>query len=54
MEAAIRDKGREVTFHMYEGARHWFFEPNRPGYYDADAAALAWGRTVEFLREKLS
>ena len=53
VERSIRESGREVTFYMYEGARHWFFEPNRPGYYDAAAAALAWERTVAFLHEKL-
>jgi carboxymethylenebutenolidase len=35
--------------HVYEGARHGFFDPERPTEYDPRAAALAWSRTLEFL-----
>ncbi|MDQ3871112.1 MAG: dienelactone hydrolase family protein, partial [Chloroflexota bacterium] len=48
LEAALREAGREVTFHRYPGTGHWFFEPDRPEY-DVDAAELAWRRTIEFL-----
>lgn len=34
---------------VYPGAQHWFFESDRPGYYQPEAAALAWQRTLEFL-----
>ena len=49
MVAELRAAGRDVTLHLYTGARHWFFETNRPEY-DAQAAELAWQRTIEFLR----
>jgi carboxymethylenebutenolidase len=52
-EDALRAAGCEVTFYTYPGARHWFFEEDRPGYYDAEAAHLAWERTVSFLRGRL-
>ena len=52
LEAKIRAAGREVTFHVYPGARHWFFEPNRPEY-DPAAAELAWERTLAFLYDHL-
>ena len=51
-EEAIRSSGRQVTFFTYPGTHHWFFEENRPEY-DADAARVAWKRTIEFLRQQL-
>ncbi len=50
MEAAIHSAGRPVSFHVYPGTGHWFFEPDRPDAYQADAAALAWERTLAFLQ----
>ena len=54
LEAAIRAAGKEVTFHRYPGAGHWFFEADRPDAYDPAAAELAWERTVAHLRRHLS
>ena len=53
LEEKIRGAGREVTFHFYPGTKHWFFEGDRPGDYDREAAGLAWNRTLEFLNNKL-
>lgn len=53
MEADMRAAGREVTFHLYDGAGHWFFEENRPDAYDPAAARLSWERTLAFLRREL-
>jgi carboxymethylenebutenolidase len=53
LEASLRSAGREVTIHRYPGTGHWFAEPSRDAYV-AEAAELAFGRTVACLREHLA
>lgn len=50
MEKVLRQSGRPVTFYHYPGTGHWFFEPDRADAYNADAARLAWDRTLAFLK----
>jgi len=54
---AFYDKLRETNPHgeyfLYEGAGHAFHTFNRPQAYNAAAAALAWGRTLEFFNKHL-
>lgn len=52
LEAALRDAGRDVQFHRYPGVGHWFFEQDCTDAFDAPAAALAWERTLAFLRRE--
>lgn len=49
LEEALRRAGRPVTFYLYSGCGHWFFEPDRSAYNQV-AASLAWDRTLAFLK----
>ncbi|MEZ4863273.1 MAG: dienelactone hydrolase family protein [Caldilineaceae bacterium] len=50
LENALKSANRPVTFYSYAGVGHWFFEPDRIDAYNEAAAALAWERTVAFLK----
>lgn len=52
-EQIRREAAVPVEFHFYD-AGHAFLNPeNCSGTYDPDLAAIAWGRTVDFLRDRL-
>jgi carboxymethylenebutenolidase len=51
-ERTLRIAGREVDIQRYPGTGHWFAEPSTTAY-DAEAADLAFDRTVAFLRRNL-
>ena len=52
LERSLRAASNEATFYVYPGTGHWFFESDRPAY-NAQAAGLAWQRTLAFLRQHL-
>ena len=48
--AELREVGRDVVFHVYEGTGHGFANEENPlGTWDEAAAATAWARTLAFL-----
>jgi len=53
LEARIKGVGKEAEVHIYPGTDHAFFNDTRPEVYDAEASALAWQRTVDFLHSHL-
>lgn len=53
MAEELQAAGRPAAIHTYPGTRHWFSEENRPEY-DAEAARLAWDRTLTFLNQQLA
>ena len=53
LEEKVRGHGKSIETHTYPGADHAFFNDTRPEVYDAEAAADAWRRTIEFLRKHL-
>ncbi len=53
-EEALKQAGIEYSIFIYEGASHAFNNDSNPGRYHEEAAKLAWKRTIEFFRKKLS
>ena len=55
LEAGLQASSGTVEIVRYPGAGHAFFnDENLLGTYDADLAAQAWSRTVQFLRTNLA
>jgi len=52
--AALKANSKAYELHIYEGANHAFNNDTNEARYDKEAADLAWGRTVEFLKEHLA
>ncbi len=52
-EAALKAAGVPFAVHHYPGTQHGFNNDTTPRY-DAAAAQLAWGRTLEFFRKHLA
>ena len=52
-EAALKAAGAQYEMHQYAGTQHGFNNDTTPRY-DAGAAQLAWGRTVEFFKRHLA
>lgn len=54
LSAQLDSLGKEHQFFLYPGTQHAFTNHHRPEVYDPEATALAWARTIAFLRERLS
>lgn len=50
VETSVKQHGGSIRLEVYD-ADHAFMNEKRPEVYSPEAAALAWKRTVEFLRE---
>ncbi len=50
-EEALKASGKTYELHLYEGAEHAFNNDTNAARYNKQAADLAWGRTVEFLKK---
>ena len=51
-EAALKEASIEYEVHMYEGAKHAFFNDTSARYHE-EAAKLAWKRTIAFFNKNL-
>jgi len=53
LERSLSKAGRAFECHTYPGTGHWFFEEDRTDAFEAEAAALAWTRTLDFLKHEM-
>ncbi len=51
LKETLQQAGRQATFYQYPDTGHWFFEPDRTQAFHPEAAALAWERTLDFLKK---
>ena len=51
-EAALKENKKKYELFMYDGKQHGFHNDTTPRY-DAEAAKLAWERTLEFYKKNL-
>ena len=54
LEQQLQSLGKKMEVVIYPGADHAFFNDTRPTVYNAEAAADAWRRTIDFFRKHLS
>ncbi|NQV47085.1 MAG: dienelactone hydrolase family protein [Rhodospirillaceae bacterium] len=52
-EAALKAAGKDYTAHIYPGVNHGFHNDTTPRY-DKASAELAWGRSIDFFKQKLA
>lgn len=52
-EEALKKYNKEFQIFIYEGAQHAFNNDSNKERYNEQAAKLAWGRTISFLKDKL-
>jgi len=50
-EKALKDAGKSFELYVYDGANHAFNNDTNAARYSKEAADLAWGRTVGFLKK---
>jgi carboxymethylenebutenolidase len=53
LEAALKANHKKYTIYIYENANHGFNNDTAGPRYNKEAADLAWGRTLAFLKEHL-
>jgi carboxymethylenebutenolidase len=52
-EEALKKNGKAYELHVYPGANHAFNNDTNATRYNKEAADLAWGRTIAFLKKHL-
>jgi carboxymethylenebutenolidase len=54
IDETLKRLGKQYELHTYPQAGHGFFCDHRPAHYNAEAAADAWAKTLQFFRQHLA
>ena len=53
LEKTLKDAGKSVEIHIYDGAEHAFFNDTRPDVYHEEYAKDTWAKTLELYKANL-
>ena len=53
LRRALKKANVKYELYVYEGAQHAFNNDTAPTRYNAEAARLAWERTLKFFKDRL-
>ena len=51
LKKSLEAAGKNASYYDYPATHHWFFESDQPDAFHREAAALAWKRTLVFLKD---
>lgn len=54
LQKSLEEGGVDAKVHVYEKTKHAFFNDARPEVFDKEASAMAWARSIDFLKKHLT
>ncbi len=54
LQRSLDEGDVDAKIHVYEDTKHAFFNETRPEVFDKEASAMAWARSIDFLKKHLT